>query len=149
MDKSSSLGMSPEHPKKYPRGSSVKAWGCPRHPLFINKKHQVIFQCAIFLLLHALCVILGASLFFMCVYFVCLFNKVGPHHIYFRVRHAPLYCIFTLEWDTLRCTACLFWSETRSAVLHHVYFGLRHAPLFCIMCTLEWDTLHLFCIWML
>jgi hypothetical protein len=29
MDKSSSLGM-PIHPKKYPRGTSVKAWGCPR-----------------------------------------------------------------------------------------------------------------------
>jgi hypothetical protein len=27
MDKSSSLGM-PMHPKKYPRGTSVKAWGC-------------------------------------------------------------------------------------------------------------------------
>jgi hypothetical protein len=29
MDKSSSLGM-PTHPKKYPRGTSIKAWGCPR-----------------------------------------------------------------------------------------------------------------------
>jgi hypothetical protein len=29
MDKSSSLEM-PTHPKKYPRGTSVKAWGCPR-----------------------------------------------------------------------------------------------------------------------
>jgi hypothetical protein len=29
MDKSSSLGI-PTHPKKYQRGTSVKAWGCPR-----------------------------------------------------------------------------------------------------------------------
>jgi hypothetical protein len=29
MDKSSSLGI-PTHPKKYPGGTSVKAWGCPR-----------------------------------------------------------------------------------------------------------------------
>jgi hypothetical protein len=29
MDKSSSLGM-PTHPKKYPRGTSVKAWGYPQ-----------------------------------------------------------------------------------------------------------------------
>jgi hypothetical protein len=29
MDKSSSLDM-PMHPKKYLRGTSVKAWGCPR-----------------------------------------------------------------------------------------------------------------------
>src|SRR4051794_21883451 len=100
MDKSSSLRMSqdtpiniqevqasnhgdvPGHPNKYPRGSSVKAWGCPRHPLFINKKHQVIFQCPIFLLLHALCVILGASLFSV----VCLL---------FSIKLEPI--IFTLE----------------------------------------------------
>ena len=30
MDKSSSLGMPMHHPKKYPRSTSVKAWGCPR-----------------------------------------------------------------------------------------------------------------------
>src|SRR3954452_11526564 len=110
MDKSSNLGMSPGHPKKYPRGPSVKAWGCPRHPLFINKKHQVIFQCAIFLLLHALCVVLGASLFSV----VCLL---------FSIKLDPI--IFIFERDTLHCTAsCLLWSETCSAVLHEVYFGV-------------------------
>ena len=134
MDKSSSLGRSPGHPNEYPRGSSVKAWGCPRHPLFINKKHQVIFQYAIFLLLHALCVVLGAYLFSI----VCLLFSIKLDAI-----------IFTLERYTLRCNAYLFWSETRSAVLHHVYFGVRHALLFCIMFTLEWDTLHLFCLWTL
>src|SRR3954454_15099714 len=88
MDKSSSLGMSPGHPKKYPRGSSIKAWGCPRHPLFINKKHQVIFQCAIVLLLHALCAILGASLFVLCVYLFFCSIKLDPSY-------------FVLERDTL------------------------------------------------
>jgi hypothetical protein len=29
MEKSSRLGM-PTHPKKYPRGTSVKSWGCPQ-----------------------------------------------------------------------------------------------------------------------
>src|SRR3954453_14974647 len=101
MDKISSLGMSPGHPKKYPRGSSIKAWGCPRYPLFINRKHQVIFQYAIFLLLHALSVILGASLF----YVVCLLFliKLDPIIFYFGERHAPL---------------------------SHIYFGVRHATLY-------------------
>src|SRR4051812_48885054 len=103
MDKSSSLGMSPGHPKKYPRGSSVKSWGCPRHPLFINKKHHVIFQCATFLLLHAICAILGACLFSV----VCLLFSIKLDLI-----------MFNLERDTLRCTAYLLWSGTRSAVLH-------------------------------
>jgi hypothetical protein len=36
-DKSSSLGM-PTQPKKYPRGTSVKAWGCPEAPLLHRQK---------------------------------------------------------------------------------------------------------------
>jgi hypothetical protein len=53
----------PCHPKKYPRSTSIKAWGCPRHPLL---------QETIFLLLHMLCVFLGASLFFLSVFFCLL-----------------------------------------------------------------------------
>jgi hypothetical protein len=55
----------PCHPKKYPRSISVKAWGCPRHPLLHQQKYQVIFQDTILLLLHMLCVILGASVVFV------------------------------------------------------------------------------------
>jgi hypothetical protein len=61
MDKSSSLGMPMHHTKKYPRSTSVKAWGCPRGTPFFIGKNQVTFQNNIFLLLHALCVFLGAS----------------------------------------------------------------------------------------
>jgi hypothetical protein len=45
-------------PKKYPRSTSVKAWGCPKTPLLHQQKYQVIFQDTIFLLLHMLCVFL-------------------------------------------------------------------------------------------
>jgi hypothetical protein len=55
------LGDAHATPKKYPRSTSVKAWGCPpRHPFFIGK-NQVTFQDTIFLLLYAICVFLGAS----------------------------------------------------------------------------------------
>jgi hypothetical protein len=64
MDKSSSLGM-PMHSKKYPRSTSVKAWGCPRGTPFFIGKNQVTFQDTIFLLLHALCVFLGVSVAFV------------------------------------------------------------------------------------
>jgi hypothetical protein len=60
MEKSSSLGMpmSPQEiSKKYKRQSLGMP---PRHPFFIGK-NQVTFQDTIFLLLHALCVFLGAS----------------------------------------------------------------------------------------
>jgi hypothetical protein len=56
----------------------------PRHPFFIGK-NQVTFQYAIFLLLQALCVFLGASvvLFFSLVLFSLLQYMVGPQQIPF------------------------------------------------------------------
>jgi hypothetical protein len=38
MDKSSSLGMPMHHPKKYPRSTSVKAWGCVTTQIFQDLK---------------------------------------------------------------------------------------------------------------
>jgi hypothetical protein len=43
----------------------------PRHPFFIGK-NQVTFQNTIFLLLHALCGFIGASLLLLLVLFSCL-----------------------------------------------------------------------------
>jgi hypothetical protein len=60
------LGDAHATPKKYPRGTSIKAWGCPRGtPSSFIGKNQVTFQDTIFLLLHALCVFLGASVAFV------------------------------------------------------------------------------------
>jgi hypothetical protein len=83
----------PCHPKKYPRSTSVKAWGCPRHPLLHQQKYEVIFQDTIFLLLHMLCVVLGASLFLFLVFFcfVCYFAIINgwiPAYFFWR-RHTP------------------------------------------------------------
>jgi hypothetical protein len=55
--------------KKYKRQSLGMP---PRHPFFIGK-NQVTFQDTIFLLLHALCVFLGASVVFVFgLLFLCL-----------------------------------------------------------------------------
>jgi hypothetical protein len=50
--------------------------GMPKHPLLHQQKYPVIFQDTVFLLLHMLFLILGASLFLLSVFFcfVC-FNK--------------------------------------------------------------------------
>jgi hypothetical protein len=58
------IGDAYANPKKYPRGTSVKAWGCPRGTPSSSAKNQVTFQNTIFLLLHALCIFLGASVVF-------------------------------------------------------------------------------------
>jgi hypothetical protein len=48
----------------------------PRHPFFIGK-NQVTFQDTIFLLLHALCVFLGASVVFSFQFSLVLFAAIN------------------------------------------------------------------------
>jgi hypothetical protein len=87
MDKSSSLGMPMHHPKKYPRSTSVKAWGCPRGIPSSSAKIRSPFK-TLFLLLHALCVFLGASVvLFLLVGLVCLFSAINgwtPTNFFWR-----------------------------------------------------------------
>src|SRR3954447_22258034 len=84
------LGDAHVTPRIYSRSKIIKAWGCPRHPLFHQQNYQVLFQYTIFLLLHILCVVLGASLFLFSVWFilVCSNNWLDPSS-------------FVLERDTL------------------------------------------------
>ena len=88
--------------------TKAQAWGCPLDtprniqevqasklgdargtPSSSTKKHQVIFQYAIFLLLHILCVILGVSLFLLCVLFCFVYCsiKLDPIIFCFGERH--------------------------------------------------------------
>ena len=68
MDKSSSLGM-PMSPQEIFKRYKRQSLGMPEASPSSSPKYQVIFQCAIFLLLNMLCVILGASLFLFSVFF--------------------------------------------------------------------------------
>jgi hypothetical protein len=62
------LGDSHVTPRNIQEVQGSKLGDAPRHPFFINK-NQVIFQDTIFLLLRILYVFLGASLFFISVFF--------------------------------------------------------------------------------
>jgi hypothetical protein len=66
------------HPKKYPRSTSVKAWGCPRGTPSSSAKIRSPFKTLYFFLLHALCVFLGASVVLVfLVGLVCLFAAIN------------------------------------------------------------------------
>jgi hypothetical protein len=79
----------PCHPKKYPISTSANLGDAPRHPFFIDK-YQVIFQDTIFLLLHILCVFLGASLFLLSVFFcfVCCNKWLDPNIFLLEKTHS-------------------------------------------------------------
>jgi hypothetical protein len=100
----------PCHPKKYPRSISIKAWGCPMAPLLHRQKYQFIFQDTIFLLLHMLCVFLGASLFLLSVLFcfVCCNKWLDPQHISFREDTLCFHCLEHSRFHSYRSTSVLF-----------------------------------------
>jgi hypothetical protein len=54
MEKSSSLGM-PTHPKKYPRGTSVKAWDAPEASLLHRQKSGYLSTHYIFIASYIMC----------------------------------------------------------------------------------------------
>jgi hypothetical protein len=91
MDKSSSLGI-PMSPKEISKKYKRQSLGMPKAPLLHQQKYQIIFQDTIFLLLHILCVVLGASLFLCSVLFCFVLFAVINGYI----------------------TSYLFWGETRS-----------------------------------
>jgi hypothetical protein len=117
MDKSSILGM-PMLPNKYKRQSL----GMPlRHPFFIGK-NQVTFQHTIFLLLHALCVFLRASLIFSFQFCLVLFSAINgwtPTNSFWRsclAFHLPR----TLSFSLLSFNQCSSFSRTT--------FSFRFSP---------------------
>jgi hypothetical protein len=101
MDKSSSLVM-PTHPKKYPRGTSIKAWGCPRG------------TPSSFLLLHALCIFLGASVVLV-FSFVCCNKWLNPNK--FLLEKSPCFSFAknTPFFYSYRFNECSLFLELRLA----------------------------------
>src|SRR3954464_4646828 len=77
---------------------------------FINKNIRFPFQYTIFLLLHILCVILGASLFLFSVWFILVFcnNWLDPSFFCFGERHALFSLHRTLWFHSNSPTSVLF-----------------------------------------
>jgi hypothetical protein len=83
------LGDAHVTPRNIREVQASKLGDAPRHPFFINK-YQVTFQDTIFLLLHVLCVFLGASLFSLSIFFFLFaaINGWTPTYFFWR-RHTP------------------------------------------------------------
>jgi hypothetical protein len=77
MDKRSSLGMPMQPPRNIQEVQASKLGDAPEAPLFFIGKNQVTFQDTIFLLLHSLCVFLGASFVFAFSFSFVLFAAIN------------------------------------------------------------------------
>src|SRR3954469_13312138 len=91
--KSSSLGMPPGNPKKYSRRLKRLSLGMPPCIPFSINNHQFVLLHTIFLSLHMLCAMLGASCIYFLVhlFFLVVHNKLDPSLHYLGEKHAPLH----------------------------------------------------------
>src|SRR4051812_23501790 len=106
--------MSPAHPNNIQEVQASNLGHAQGTPSSSIKSTGHFSMHYIFIAACIMCCSWSVFYFLLCVY---CFQYSGPHHtlfwsetrsavlhIYFGVRHAPLYCImFTLEFDTLRC----------------------------------------------
>jgi hypothetical protein len=115
MDKSSSLGM-PTHPKKYPRGTSVKAWVCPRGTPSSSAKIRSPFKA-----LYFYC-FMHYTFFLECLYFSFQFSLVLFAAIngwtqtnFFWRRCTRFHLPRTLRFALLSLNECSLFLELRLA----------------------------------
>ena len=121
MDKSSSLGM-PISPQEISKEYKRQSLGCPSIPSS-STNYQVLFQCAIFLLLHMICVTVGASLFLFLVffYFVCCNKWMDPIIHVLEETHSVLIAWNTLVF-TLTVPRVFQFSSTAFSSWFHSYY---------------------------
>jgi hypothetical protein len=104
-----SLGM-PMSPQEISKRYERQSLGMPpRHPFFIGK-NQVTFQYTIFLLLHMLCVFLGASLLLLLVFFcfVCCNKWSDPNKFLLEEMQSIFHCQEHSNFHSYRSMSVLF-----------------------------------------
>jgi hypothetical protein len=117
MDKSSSLGM-PTHPKKYPRGTSVKVWGCPRGTPSSSAKimspfNTLYFYCFMY---YAFSWSISHFSFKFCLVLFAAINGCTPTNFFWRsclAFHLPR----TLSFSLLSFNECSLFLLLRLAFI--------------------------------
>jgi hypothetical protein len=122
MDKSSSLGM-PTHPKKYPRVTSVKAWGCPRGTPSSSAKIRSPFKTLYFYCFMHYAFFLERLYFCFqfCLVLFAVINGWTPTNFFWRICtrfHLPR----TLRFSLLSFNECSLFLELCLAFVFRLDF---------------------------
>jgi hypothetical protein len=122
MGKSSSLGI-PTHPKKYPRGTSVKVWGCPRGtPSSLAKIRSPFNTLYFYCFMHYAFFL--ERLYFSFQFCFVLFASINgwtPTNFFWRsflAFHLPR----PLRFSLLSFNECSVFLELRLAFIFHLDF---------------------------
>jgi hypothetical protein len=122
MDKSSSLGMPIHHPKKYPRSTSIKAWGCPRGTPSSSAKIRSPFKTLYFYCFMHYAFFLECLLFLFLVLFcfVCC-NKWLDHIMFLLEEMNSLFiCQEHSVFYSIRFSECSLFLELHLAFDFHL-----------------------------
>jgi hypothetical protein len=122
MDKSSSLEM-PTHPKKYSRGTSVKAWGCPRGTPSSSAKIRSPLNTLYFYCFMHYAFFLERLIFSFkfCLVLFAAINGWTPTNFFWRsclAFHLPR----TLRFSLLSFNECSLFLELRLSFNFHLDF---------------------------
>jgi hypothetical protein len=112
MDKSSSLGI-PTHPKKYPRGTSVKGWGCPRGTPSSSAKIRSPFKTLYFYCFMHYAFFLERLNFCFQFCFVCCNKWLDPNKFLLEEMYSFFYLPRTLRFSLLSFNECSLFLELR------------------------------------
>ena len=143
MDKSSSLGM-PMSPQKISKEYKRQSLGMPKASPSSLTKYHVLFQYTIFLLLHMLCVVLGAYLFLFLVQYslVCCISWLDHTMFVWERDTLRFHCLehssfipITLRVFTF-CQNCLQYSFC-SELLSSLQLGVFNSLVFDEYCSCE------------
>jgi hypothetical protein len=122
MDKSSSLGM-PMHHKKYPRGTSVEAWGCPRGTTSSSTKIRSPFKTLYFYCFMHYAFFLE-HLYFCFQFCLVLFAAINgwtPTNFFWR-RFTRFHLPRTLRFSLLSFNECSLFLLLRLAFVFRLDF---------------------------
>ena len=109
------LGDAHVTPKTYPRSTSVKAWGCPRHPLLHQQKYQVSFKTLYFysFTLYVLFLERHFCFAFSFVLFSCCNNWLDPNRLVWGYLMSALLYISSLVFHNNCLYNLLFPTATK------------------------------------
>jgi hypothetical protein len=101
----------PYNPKKYPRGTSVKAWGSPRGTPFFMDKNQVTFYTLYFYCFMHYAFFLERQLLLLLVFIFCFacWNKWLDHiMLVWRETYSIFHCQEHSSFHSYSSTSNLF-----------------------------------------
>jgi hypothetical protein len=113
----------PMHPKKYPRSTSIKAWGCPRGTPSSSTKIRSPFNTLYFYCSMHYAFFLERQLFSLSVFFWFVFcYKWFDHIMFWRETYSVFHLPRTLQFSLFSFNECSLFLLLRLAFVFRLDF---------------------------